>query len=137
MDQKKSKKNININKGEKYGKINKRNKCFKSSRFNNNGKSFKKTFSKQRKKCRSKKEELPFKDALESAGRLSYFTEVFEGISLADQKIEVEGIVNPKESYFFNNGREIAEKLVRNNIANMENYADFCKVETRKTRNGR
>ena len=40
-----------------------------------------------------KKEELPFKDALESAGRLSYFTEVFEGISLADQKIEVEGIV--------------------------------------------
>lgn len=84
-----------------------------------------------------KKEELPFKDALESAGRLSYFTEVFEGISLADQKIEVEGIVNPKESFFFNNGREIAEKLVRNNIANMENYADFCKVETRKTRNGR
>ena len=67
-----------------------------------------------------KKEELPFK-----------------GISLADQKIEVEGIVNPKESYFFNKGREIAEKLVRNNIANMENYADFCKVETRKTRNGR
>ena len=51
-----------------------------------------------------KKEELPFKDALESAGRLSYFTEVFEGISLADQKIEVEGIVNPKESYFFNKG---------------------------------
>lgn len=38
-------KNININKGEKHGKI-KRNKCFKSSRFNNNGKSFKKTFSK-------------------------------------------------------------------------------------------
>ena len=54
-----------------------------------------------------------------------------------EEAIEVEGIVNPKESYFFNKGREIAEKLVRNNIANMENYADFCKVETKKTRNGR
>ena len=84
-----------------------------------------------------KKEELPFKDALESAGRLSYFTEVFEGISLVEQQIEVEGIVNPKESYFFNKGREIAEKLVRNNIANMENYADFCKVETKAYRNRR
>ena len=84
-----------------------------------------------------KKEELSLKDELESAGRLSYFTEVFEGISLEQQQIEVEGIVNPKESYFFNKGREIAEKLVKNNIANMENYADFCKVETRKTRNGR
>ena len=84
-----------------------------------------------------KKEELPFKDALESAGRLSYFTEVFKGISLAEQQIEVEGIVNPKESYFFNKGREIAEKLVRNNIATMENYADFCKVETGIYRNGR
>lgn len=84
-----------------------------------------------------KKKELPFKDALESVGRLSYFTELFEGISLADQQIEVEGIVNPKEAYFFNKGREIAEKLVKNNIANMENYADFCKVQTRKIRNGR
>ena len=32
---------------------------------------------------------------------------------------------------------EIAEKLVRNNIATMENYADFCKVETGIYRNGR
>lgn len=85
----------------------------------------------------AKNEELTFKDALESAGRLSYFTELFEGISLEKQKIEVEGIVNPKESYFFNRGRDIAERLVRNNIANMENYADFCKVETSKTRKGR
>ena len=87
--------------------------------------------------ARIRKEERPFKDTLESEGRLSYFTEIYGGISLEKQKIEVEGIVNPKESYFFNRGREIAEKLVRNNIANMENYADFCKVETRKTRNGR
>ena len=84
-----------------------------------------------------KKEELPFKDALESAGRLSYFTEVFEGISLAEQQIEVKDFANPINSIFFAKGREIAEKLVRNNIATMENYADFCKVETGIYRNGR
>ncbi len=85
----------------------------------------------------AKNEELTFKDALESAGRLSYFTELFEGISLEEQQIEIEGFINPKEAYFFNKGREIAEKLVRNNIANMENYADFCKVETKAYRNRR
>ena len=84
-----------------------------------------------------KKEELPFKDMLESSGRLSYFTELFEGIPLNEQNIEVEGFPNPTEAYFFKKGREIAEKLVRNNIATIENYGEFCKVETGKIRNWR
>lgn len=91
----------------------------------------------RQRKARAKKEELPFKDALESSGRLSYFTEVFEGISLEEQNIEVEGFPNPTESYFFQKGREIADRLVKNNIATMENYGEFCKVETGKVRNGR
>ncbi len=81
--------------------------------------------------------ELAYKDAIESAGRLSYFTEVFEGTSLEEQQIQVEGYGDPKNSLLFKRGREIAERLVRNNIANMENYADFCKVETGIYRNGR
>lgn len=81
--------------------------------------------------------EILYKDELESAGRLSYFTEVFEGISLEEQQIEINGFDKPKEAYFFNKGREIAERLAKNNIANMENYADFCKVETGVYRNGR
>ena len=84
-----------------------------------------------------KQGELTHKDELESAGRLSYFTEVFEGISLEEQKIEVEGFPNPTESLFFQKGREIAGRLVRNNVATMENYGGFCKVETGKVRNGR
>ncbi len=81
--------------------------------------------------------ELTYKDELESAGRLSYFTEVFEGVPLAEQQIEINGFANPKKAYFFNKGREIAERLVKNNVATMENYADFCKVETGIYRNGR
>ena len=81
--------------------------------------------------------ELTYKDELESAGRLSYFTEVFEGIPLEEQPIEVKGFGSPINSTFFAKGREMAEKLVRNNIATMENYADFCKVETGVYRNGR
>lgn len=88
-------------------------------------------------KDRVKKGELQFKDMLESSGRLSYFTELFEGIPLNEQNIEVEGFPNPTEAYFFKKGREIAEKLVRNNIATIENYGEFCKVETGKIRNGR
>lgn len=81
--------------------------------------------------------ELICKDELESAVRLSYFTELFEGVPLAEQQIEVKDFANPINSIFFAKGREIAEKLVRNNIATMENYADFCKVETGIYRNGR
>ena len=81
--------------------------------------------------------ELTYKDEIESAGRLSYFTEVFEGVPLENQNPEIEGYGDPRKSVIFDKGREIAERLVRNNIANMENYTDFCKVETSKARKGR
>lgn len=81
--------------------------------------------------------EKQYKSEIENAGRVSYFTEVFENIPLENQNPEIEGYGDPRTSVIFDKGREIAERLVRNNIANMENYADFCKVETSKTRKGR
>lgn len=81
--------------------------------------------------------ERQYKSEIENAGRVSYFTEVFEGVPLENQNPEIEGYGDPRKSVIFDKGREIAERLVRNNIANMENYTDFCKVETGVYRNGR
>ena len=63
---------------------------------------------------------------LEIKGRISYFTEVFEGIPLDKQEIEVENVSNPKEAKFFKIGRNIAKRLVDANVANMDNYGEFC-----------
>lgn len=71
-------------------------------------------------------EELTHREELEIKGRISYFTEVFEGIPLDKQEIEVENVSNPKEAKFFKIGRNIAKRLVDTNVANMDNYGEFC-----------
>ena len=81
--------------------------------------------------------EMPFKEQLEGAGRLSYFQEVFENIPLEAQIIEVPGFPDPKNAEFFKVGRQIAAKLVRNNIANLENYGKYSQVEAKHPRKGR
>ncbi len=81
--------------------------------------------------------EIKYKKILESAGRRSYFTELFEGVPLEEQFIEVEGFDNPKESKIFNNGRVIAKRLVDNGIANMDNYYDFCDGYSARKSKGR
>lgn len=70
--------------------------------------------------------ELAHKEELEIKGRISYFTEVFEGIPLDKQEIEVEDIANSKEAKFFVIGRNVAKRLVDSNVANMDNYGEFC-----------
>ena len=80
----------------------------------------------QRTRSKIPYKELAHKEELEIKGRISYFTEVFEGISLDKQEIEVEDIANPKEAKFFVIGRNVAKRLVDSNVANMDNYGEFC-----------
>lgn len=80
----------------------------------------------QRTRSKIPYKELTHREELEIKGRISYFTEVFEGIPLDKQEIEVENVSNPKEAKFFKIGRNIAKRLVDANVANMDNYGEFC-----------